>query len=236
MLAALAASAPPAHAQDAVAEARRLFDEGREALHAARLTEAKEKLRRSLELHPNAATAFNLVLAYRGSGEPLEATRVCERLLAGDYGELAGERRAQASDTCEAAAAEIAHIEARAEGAERIDLRLDGAAWTAVAGGEVARADVDPGRHVISASAAAHAGEERAVTVERGGTASVVLRVVPEPTEREGSPATWWIVAGAGAAVVVGVIVAAVLLSGGDDGPQAIANPDWGGVVTTLRP
>lgn len=233
---ALLFAAAPARA-DPESEARALFERGTTALRAGRFPEAEEDLGHSLELHPHPATAFNLAVALRGGGKPLGALRICDRLLHGAYGDLERERRTQAEEICTAAEGEVATLEVEAIGAARVDVRIDGETVATLADGQTVRRRLDPGRHVVSASAADHAGDERTVQISRGTSARVALRVVPIAVEgpRGGSSASPWPWIAGGVAVALGaVVVTALVLS--EDEPIPVTNPAFGGTIATLDP
>lgn len=236
MVGALLVSGASARA-DAQSEARALFERGTAALRAGRFPEASEALGRSLELHPHSATAFNLAVALRGSGRVLGAIRICDRLLADAYGPLERVRRTQAEEICSAAAGEVATLEVQAIGARRIEIRVDGETVATVADGETARRRIDPGRHVVSASAADHAADERTVEVGRGTSARVALRVVPIAVEgpRGGASSSPWPWIAGGTAVALGAVLVTVLVLTGDEAPP-VTDPAFGGTIVTLDP
>lgn len=104
-------------------EARRLFEQGVEALDDGRFREAADLLRRSLEIRESAAALFNRALALRGAGEYLEALRDLSRTL-----ELATERRhrplrQQAEQMRTELRAQVATVRIHVEGgAERVEI------------------------------------------------------------------------------------------------------------------
>lgn len=209
----LGAAAPSPCAAD-VEEARALFEQGSAALASGRFPEGRDLLRRSLDAHPRPATAFNLVVALRGTDEPTEAARVCDGLLGGRYGALDAEGMRQARAVCDEVARARGRIEVVASGAPRIALRVDERSLGEVDdGGSIARF-VDPGWHVVRAAAPGRAPAERSLHVERGGVVRAALSLAPSGSD---DALAWGVGLGSAAAVLVGVaiaIAAAVLAPG----------------------
>jgi len=208
----------PSSARADETTARELFEEGTLALREGRLPEARDLLRRSLEHHAHPATAFNLAVTLRGLGSPTEALPVCQALLDGRYGELDESRRAQAEEICAEARREVAVLEIRATGAQRIEIRIDGEPTADVAEGEALRRDVNAGRHVVQARADGLRGDERVVRIEPGGRAEISLRLVAEAEDGEGSGLAlgWWIAGGVALAVIATVVTVVLLSSSAD--------------------
>jgi len=149
-------------------EARTLFEEANAALENGRFAEARDLLRRSLELSPNAASAFNLGVALRGTGETRAAVEVFEALLEGEYGEISGGQNVEVRRLLRETRGEIAVLHIRVEGAETVVVRVDGEQVAEADDGETISHEVDPGEHVITASAPRRQTEERRVELERG--------------------------------------------------------------------
>jgi hypothetical protein len=154
-------------------EARALFDRGREALDTGRFAAARDLFRRSIEVAPNVASAFNLAIALRGTGETRSAIETFERLLEGGYGEISPEQRRQIAELLGPARGDLGHLTVVVRGAEEIELRIDGALIATAHDGETVRREIDPGEHVITASAPRRTSYEQAIVVERGATVSV---------------------------------------------------------------
>jgi len=175
-------AAPRARADEPNPErARALFGRATQALQAGRFAEARDLLRQSLALFPMAATAFNLAVALRGTGETLEATALFERLLGGEHGALTADRRAEIAELLRATRSEIATLRVEVEGARRVDVRVDGELVGTIDDGGRLRRRVDAGRHVVLASAEGMVTIEERVSVERGRVARVALRMQPRP-------------------------------------------------------
>ncbi len=173
------ASTALAQAPAAASGARELFDEANEALVTGRFAEARDLLRESLALAPNAGSAFNLAVALRGTGQTLEAVRVFDSLLEGQYGALSANQRREARRLRRATSGEVAVVHVRATGAERIEVRIDGARVATTEEGERIEHRVDPGEHVVTASAPRRETAEERVTLDRGGSRVVELALRP---------------------------------------------------------
>lgn len=168
-------------AQADVDEAKAQFDRGRTALSTGRFAEARDRFRESLELAPRAPTAFNLAIALRGTGEPVEAVSVFEALLAGRYGDLSKNQRTELAQLLEATRQEVAVLELRISGAPSAELRLDGRQIGTLDEGASLRRDVDPGAHVVIATAPRRELAERRIDIPRGGTAALTIELLMTP-------------------------------------------------------
>jgi len=169
-----------------VARARALFDEAARALQVGRFSDAVKALRASLDLAPRPATAFNLAVALRGTGDAVAALAIFDKLAAGGFGEIEPARREQLGTLRSEVAAEIATLTIVATGAEGVEVRVDGVVVTAATpgGGLVSR--VNPGLHRVVASARDHETVDRAVEVARGSSSSLALELRVARDERPG--------------------------------------------------
>lgn len=201
----LGASALPSSAAADEEEARALFEQGTAALASGRFPDARDLLRRSLEMHPHASTAFNLVVALRGTEQPTEAARVCEDLLAERLGALDAERMREARTLCDDVAGDRARIEVVVSGAPRIEVSLDDLSLGEVDDGASVERFVDPGWHVVRASAPGRTAAERSVQVERGRALRESLSLAPAPSD---DAMAWGIGLGVAGAALVGIAIA----------------------------
>jgi hypothetical protein len=224
--------ASPASAQDepevapsseAEREALRLFNEARDAFEERRYADARRSLERSLELAPRGATAMNLARVLRSLGAPVEAERVLEAILDGDYGEPTGERRADAIALRAEVVREIARLEITIRGGAA-SVRVDGERVRSAEDGRSFEHRVDPGRHVIIATSSDGRAADREIVVEPGERAAVEidLGAVP-PAVDEGAPAWPWILAGTGLALAAGAAVLIIVLATSD--PEPVGDP-----------
>ena len=177
-------AAAPAPAD--LARARELFDEAAEALRVGRFSDAVKALRASLDLAPRPATAFNLAVALRGTGDAVAALALFDKLASGELGALDPARREQLGELRAEVAAEIATLTVVASGADRIEIRLDGEVIAIIEPGASAVAKVSPGAHRIVASARDHETIDRAVDVAPGSSPTISLALSPARDERPG--------------------------------------------------
>jgi hypothetical protein len=168
-------------------EARRLFEEANAALESGRFSVARDLLRRSLDLAPNAASAFNLGVALRGTGETRAAVQVFEELLGGERGEISDGQRREVRRLLRETRAEIAALHIHVEGAETIEVRVDGERIGEAGDGETLTHQVDPGEHVVTATAPRRQTEERRVELERGGSRRLSLALQMSADARLGT-------------------------------------------------
>lgn len=147
---------------------------------------AIDRLRESLAIVPRPATAFNLALALRGAGRLRDAITQLDALLEGEHGALRPEQRGEAETLRREAAADLATLRIHAHGAPAIELRVDGERIERSVEG-VVETRVDPGEHVVTASAPDHATVERRVRVMRGAAAEIELVLGPLVDTRPGT-------------------------------------------------
>ncbi len=181
------ADEPRAQASEAdLAKAKKLFDQALEAIHGGRFAEAEKELRASLDIAPRAATAFNLAIAQRGTGDAIDALALFDKLDDGAFGALDAAKREQLATLRTEVAADIATVTIHATGAGSIELRLDGEIIATVADGETTKHRLNPGAHRLVATAADHETFEKAVDVARGQTFSVDVALRPAADRRPG--------------------------------------------------
>lgn len=213
-IAAIAATAAPARADDA-AEAASLFERGRQLAKDGNHQEACPLFERSLELLPALGTELNLALCWTAVGRLVEAATLFEGLIAKTTAPEQAKRHEIVVRAAETLAKRIPRLEIEVpEGAS--NLRVDGK--TASAG----TTRVDPGPHRIEADGAVSQtvevaeGEEKKVVL----VADVaVLEPPPPPPPKAARSRLPWYVGGAGVGVlVVGSITGAVVLSRRDAG------------------
>lgn len=181
--------ATPAVAQDAAdrRRARQLFQEADGALSGGRFAEARDLLRRSLALYPHAATAFNLAVALRGTGEIRGSVEIFDQLLDDRFGELDGTQRAQAQSLRAETDAELGVLQITATGAPRVEIRVDGVRIGEIGDGGTLEWRVDPGPRVVTASAERRQTAERRLEVERGRTHEVEVALALTASAAEGT-------------------------------------------------
>jgi hypothetical protein len=221
----LAPLAPPAVAQRAgvdptAAEAQALFRRGVELGEQDRWAEALEHFRRSREIAPRPNTVFNVAFALGRLGRLAQAVEAFDEYLALTEGETS-ERRDEALRLRGEALASLAELELELSPPDaRVwvdgDLREGAGSPRSLA--------LDPGRHVVRATAEGHEEGVLTVSVLSGERSQRSLALRPlETPERDPSPPPppgrsiveeplFWVIAGAlvvGAGVGLGVGVAA---------------------------
>ncbi|MBI2896972.1 MAG: hypothetical protein HYY06_25670 [Deltaproteobacteria bacterium] len=221
-------------------EARRLFETATLALQTGRVAEARDLLRRSLALYPNAPTAFNLAVALRGTGETLESIELFDAILSGRHGPLGAEQAAEAARLRAETAREVAHVDVHASGAERIAIRVDGRPAASLPDGGRADIPVDAGAHELRASAPGRVPARHHVRIDRGARAAWNLNLALAAPDaagaalqaRNGGRSSPWLWVGLGGLLAGAVLAAAfVLASGGEAEP--VRDPIFG-VVEAL--
>jgi hypothetical protein len=150
------------------ADAQQMFERGKDAMGVGRFADARECFQRSLELAPKASAAFNLAVALRGMGKPREADDVLQDLLAGRYGPLPEDRRAQVEQLATEARRDIATLVVEARGAPDVEVRVDGVREGEVGEGRSLTLRVNPGERVVTLAAKLRETLERTVVVAAG--------------------------------------------------------------------
>lgn len=205
--------------------ARELFVEARAAFDEGRYPEARQLLEESLELAPRPATAMNLSRVLRSMGELLSAETTLEELLGGGFGLVEGERREEASTLLEDVREEIGIITVSIVGVDDAQIQVDGVSAGSASPGAPLELRIDPGDHVVVASAGSNR-DERALTVGPGETHEIDLNIeVGEPPDEGGSilSSPWfWIITGV---LVAGGVAAAVIVATRDQTADPITDP-----------
>jgi hypothetical protein len=193
----IAAMAPPrasiaAPGEATQPDAQALFEQGKDAMSVGRFAEAERLFQRSLELVPKASAAFNLAVARRGMGKPKEAHDTLLDLLAGRFGPLPDDRRAQTEELARETERDVATLIVAMKGAPVAEVRMDGARVGDVAEGRELRTTVNPGEHLVTLSAKLRDTAERAIAVGPGRTGRVAAALT---LSREARRATLVLVA-----------------------------------------
>lgn len=176
--------AAPLHAQSSEARARASFERGMRELDAGRYRDATVAFERSFSLAPRLPTAFNWALALRGLGHALDAEALYQRLLDGELGELRATDRSAVEGLMREVRASIGTLELTLEGPDPLEVRLDGVVIAEAPGESSHR--VDPGEHLLIASAQDHETIERRFRAS-GDTSTIALALVPARDARPGS-------------------------------------------------
>jgi tetratricopeptide (TPR) repeat protein len=228
LLLALPASA---HAQDAapadvtLGEAQALFRHAVELGDQDRWAEALELFRRSLALVPRPSTEFNVGFALFRLGHFREAIAIFDSYLAATEGETS-ELRTEAVTRRGQAIANLAALTLEIDPTDA-SVRVDGALDPST--GPTRVISLDPGRHLVLASATGYvdAQLEVAVLSAEHRTEHLTLALVDaEPPRPEGHETSlvddpvFWIV-GASIAVAIGVGVGVGVATSGTTAPYA---------------
>lgn len=234
----VAMSPAPARAQDATppatpadpaqAEAQALFRRGVELGEQDRWAEALEHFRRSRDIAARPNTVFNIAFANYRLGRFREAVPAFDEYLAMTEGE-ASERRDEAVRLRGEAVASLAEIRLTIEPADA-RLLVDGEAHDGSGAERVVV--LDPGRHVLRASAAGHDEGTLSLAVLAGERGERRMTLAASATHGEGheepppgpsvfEDPVFWIVAGVivvGGGVALGVGLGVGASTGNDYG------------------
>lgn len=194
---------PPAASQDPKQRARQLFDEALAALKEGRFAEARDLLERSMLAAPNPGTAFNLGVALRGTGQPVDAVRVFDALLAGEYGKLSRAQRKEVGELRKQTAADIARLEVTVRGAKQVRLVVNGDEPKLARGGKKQLLELNPGEHRLRFSAKGRRPETRTLKLTRGTNPQLLVQLELAPATLEvysGDPKTFVEIVGHGRA------------------------------------
>lgn len=193
-LALLTSSVATAQEDARAAEARALFDRGRELAHDRRFSEAADAFTRSLALVDRASTRFNLAVCHYAQGRFVEAVEQLEAYLNTADREAEGESWDDALGMVTHARDSIAEVVVEVS-PDDAAITVDGAP---LEGGARRTLRVNPGPHVVRAEASSHAtqiitleataGETliRALTLERTETSARVRLVTEGAVQLDG--------------------------------------------------
>jgi hypothetical protein len=151
------------------------------ALRADDFARAEALEREALAIRPAPQSAFNLGLALRGQRRMREAADTFDRMLRGEWGPLPRARTEQATLLRDETRRALGRLRVSARASAPVLVQVDG-----VRAGEIRAADppleaaIDPGAHVVIASASRHTAIERTVEVASGATVSLDLVLTPE--------------------------------------------------------
>lgn len=182
---AAAAAAQPSADQRAAAAA--LFEDGKRLMAEGKLAEACPKLAESQNLDPGMGTLFNLALCHEKSGRTASAWVGYREVAAMAKAAGQADREKVAHDKEAALEPKLTRLRITLKpGATGVAVKRDGAPVSpAILGTGV---PVDPGKHVVSASAPGKDPWEASVTVDQPG--QVVTVEVPPLAEKKAAPAT----------------------------------------------
>lgn len=181
----VAHAAPKQAAPVQAEEAKQLFERGMAALDAGKFALARDAFGASLALQRTRATAFNLAVALRGTGEVRAAVRLLREIEAGAYGALDAERTRQVASLAQELEATLATLSIRVSGAPWAEVRVNGE----LVAGKVQELTqplgyvVDPGQVVVTAAAPGMKSVEVRPTLRPAERREVQLRLEPAVDE-----------------------------------------------------
>lgn len=222
LVAAVLLAGPVAAAQspDEQERARETHERGMAALESQKFAEARDHFLEALRLHPGQGSAFNLGLAYRGTGQAGKAIDIWERLLAGEFGEVPESARTEVRTLIEEMRQARGRIEVRLEAPDTATVLLDGEDRGSVRSSDPRVFEVDAGQRLLRLQAEDHLPAERSVTVQGGATKieRFVLEAAADESPEPGrestplwrEPALWGVT---GAILAVGAAAVAIGLT-----------------------
>ena len=172
----------PAHAQPTdpgagkVTVARRLYEEGVEAVNKCRWSVAHDRFKASYDLSPRVFTLFNLAGAQAQTSRYVEASESYRRFLRETGEGRHTELRAEATSALDDLEKQIAYVTIDVTGALPGDsITIDEVVFPQSALRE--RLPVNPGSHVIAVRRGATPITSKSVTVAPGGAETVAMTV-----------------------------------------------------------
>jgi hypothetical protein len=239
VLLALCLAAAPVRGAEPGAEdretARALFEQGKSEMSVGRFAEAREHLQKSLSLVARPSVAFNLAVALRGMGRPKESAQLLRRMLAGDFGVLPPDRRAEVVQLEQEVRRDIARVVVSASGAPSIEVRIDGVLVTTLTSSHPSAIETNPGERVVTLSARHHDSIERTLVLVAGKSQTLTAKLAPSRTARQEQGSVFkspWFWAGAGT-VVAGALVGGYFLFRERE-RDPVSDPEFK-IVETLR-
>jgi hypothetical protein len=223
VIAALLVAGGVALAQEPSGEARELAERARVAAEEGRLAEARTLLEAALREEPSPAFAFNLALVLEPMGELVATDALLERLLDGEFGALAGDRRARVEEFRAEVRASLATLDIRTRGSD-VEVRVDGVLRGRTEEGRLSIA-IDPGERQLelvagseraSRAISIRAGERREVELPIGAAVADRIAIDHDPPLDDGdtaweSPWLWTVIgvlALGGAGIAIGFAIA----------------------------
>ena len=178
LAAALVVAAAPARAGNTKTEASSHFDAGLARAETGDYRAAITEFMRAYELQPSYAVLYNVAKAQESLGDATAAIATYERYLKEGGPAITPERRSKVTAEIKVLAARTGTIVVHLFPASA-ELTLDGTAVAAAAADKGVRANA--GIHQLGATGAGHLPVAQVVTVAAGGTAEVMMALVPVP-------------------------------------------------------
>lgn len=212
MLVAAGVRAQPAPPAPDLAEAQRLFEEGRELSKEKRWAEACERFQHSYQIDPSIGTTLNLADCHEHLGQLREAWRLFDQAAQKSAATTETKRTAFARERADAAGAKLAVVVVRIPQPVPLGLAVR-IAGREVAIGADARDRVDPGDVEIIATMPGKPRFATTLKATAGATVTVDLPTgdeavpptpVDRPVKRRKRVAIAWTLGGLGAASAIG--------------------------------
>lgn len=196
LTAAAVVQARPSFAQSAAESelAQALFDEAQALIAAGSIEEACPKLAESHRLEPAGGTVYNLAICLERQGKTASAYVAYDEALARAVKDGNREREAGARDRLSSLKPRlmrvVVRVDPQAAALDGLDVRFDGASVRAEAWG--IRVPMDPGPHVVGASAPNHAEYKKEIVLDEPGREYEIeipaLTALPAPPKPPAEP------------------------------------------------
>lgn len=236
-------STDTAEAQADEARAAQLFELGKQAVLSGRYADARRHFEASLVRVPRVSAAFNLAVAYRGLGMPVETLETLERIERGTYGAVRDDRRDEIRRLADEARREIAELEVRVHpiAAATALVRIDGQDAGTADTTRPLVVRLNPGAHGVVVQAAGRVTIDERVTLRPGERARRAFELAPLPIVDAGGPEhargsvlrNPWFWIGVGAALT-GATVATVIATTRSGEHEPVSDPTFGVTPTAI--
>jgi hypothetical protein len=184
MTASASAGAQPTPDQRAAAAA--LFEDGKKLMAAGKLDQACPKLAESQNLDPGMGTLFNLALCHEKAGRTASAWVGFREVAALAKAAGQGEREKVAHEKEAALEPKLIRLKITVSAGAGVEVKRDGLVIGSAIWGTAV--PVDPGKHVVSASAPGKETWETTITADQPG--KTLTLEVPPLAEKKGPAAT----------------------------------------------
>ncbi len=225
------------------ARAKHFFDLGKQAIASGRFAEARQNFEASLVRVPRVAAAFNLAIAYRGIGMPVETAETLARIERGIYGPVREDRRVEIRRLADEARRDIAYVDLRVTGAgaSAVLVRVDSQDAGTIEPSSALVLAVNPGSRGIHLQCDGYRAIDKQVSPKPGEKLAIAFLLVPvpkvEPThvaQRSSVFASPWFWLGAGV-VVAGAAVTTVAVVSSSGTRDPVNDPTFGVTPTSSR-
>ncbi len=184
---ALAQETPSAGDQE---RARTLFHQGLQHVEHEEMADAVAAFRASLTLVPRVSTALNLAFALQSIGSLQNALSVLHRARDGEFGEASPDVGVEAHIARIEASLGTAFVAVSSSGGGpmgEVHIAVDGDQVRSLDGAGAVSFPIDPGQHVISATATDHEATRATVQVSPAGRVEITLHLQPSDDLRPGT-------------------------------------------------